>query len=353
MKAIIGTQYGTPEVLQLKEVEKPTPKDNEILVKVHATTVNVGDGRMRSFNVPPLFWLPARLTLGFTKPKNPIFGMELAGEVEATGKDVTRFEVGDQVFASTLEENFGAHAEYKCLSEDAAIAIKPPQMSYADAATLPISANTALYFLRKGNIQPGQKVLVNGASGGVGSFAVQLAKHFGAEVTGVCSTSNVALVKSLGADQVIDYTQVDFTKNGERYDIIFDAAGKTTFPQCKNSLKDKGIYLSTVMLLSEIKGLWYSMTTGKQVVGGTAPVRPEALDYLSELVEQGRLKPVIDRCYPLEEMVAAHRYVDQGHKRGNVVIAVAHSSKGAQRSGLLEAPWLTEILCKDASASKI
>lgn len=331
MKAIVATKYGPPEVLQLKEVEKPTPKDNEILVRVHATTVNAGDCRMRSFTVPPLFWLPARITLGFTKPKNPIYGMELAGEIEATGKEVKRFKVGDQVFASTLEQNFGAHAQYKCLPEAAAVVTKPYHVSYAEAATLSISANTALYFLKKGNIQPEQKVLINGASGGVGTFAVQLAKHFGAEVTGVCSTRNIELVRSLGADQVIDYTHEDFTKNGERYDIIFDVAGKTTFSQCKNALKNKGIYLHTVMVLPEIKGWWYAMTTGKQVIGGTAATSTEALIFLKELMESGQLKPVIDRCYPLEQMVEAHHYVEQGHKKGNVVITVAHNSKAAQQ----------------------
>ncbi len=337
MKAIVATKYGPPEVLQLREVEKPTPKNNEILVRVHATTVNAGDWRMRSFTVPPLFWLPARLTLGFTKPKNPIYGMELAGEVEAVGKEVKLFKVGDPIFGSTLEENFGAHAEYKCLPEDAAVTIKSKNMSYEEAATLSISANTALYFLQKGNIQPGQydpdfsasvaeksgqKVLIYGASGAVGTFAVQLAKYFGAEVTGVCSTKNLALVKSLGADRVIDYTQEDFTKNGERYDVVFDAVGKTIFAQCKGSIKDKGYYLHTGMVAPEIKGPWYSMTTGKQVIGGTAATSTEALVFLKELMEIGKLKPVIDRCYPLEKMVEAHRYVDQGHKKGNVVITV-------------------------------
>jgi NADPH:quinone reductase-like Zn-dependent oxidoreductase len=323
MKAIVATKYGPPEVLQLQEVEKPTPNAHEILIRVHATTVNVGDYRMRSFTVPPLFWLPARLTLGFTKPKQPIFGMELAGEVEAIGKAVKRFQVGDQVFASTLAENFGAHAEYKCLPEDAAVVTKPQQMSYEEATTLPISATTALYFLKQGNIQPGQKVLIHGASGAVGTFAVQLAKQFGATVTGVCSTRNVALVRSLGADQVIDYTQEDFTQNGERYDMILNAAGKTTFSHCKGSLQDKGIYLDPVMVLSELKGLWYALTTGKQVIGGTPVPHTEALVFLKALVEAGQLKPVIDRCYPLEQMVEAHRYVDQGHKSGNVVIKVS------------------------------
>ncbi|MBE7553462.1 MAG: NAD(P)-dependent alcohol dehydrogenase [Anaerolineales bacterium] len=322
MKAIVATSYGSPEVLQLQEVEKPTPKDNELLIKVRATTVNAGDCRMRSFDVPPLFWLPARIMLGFTKPKYPIFGMELAGEVEAIGKDVKRFKVGDQVFASTFAANFGAHAEYKCLPEDGAVVTKPQQMSYEEAATLSIGANTALFFLKAGHIQPGQKVLIYGAAGSVGTFAVQLAKYFGAEVTGVCSTRNVALVKSLGADQVVDYTQEDFTKNGETYDIIFDAVGKTTFSHCQSALKKNGYYLHTVMVLPELRGLWYSLITDKKVIGGTAIPRREALDFLKELVELGRLKPVIDRCYPLEQMVEAHRYVETGHKKGNVVITL-------------------------------
>jgi NADPH:quinone reductase-like Zn-dependent oxidoreductase len=326
MKAVVATKYGLPEVLVIQEVEKPTPKDNELLIKVHATTVNAGDDRMRSFNVPPLFWLPARITLGFTKPKHPIFGMELAGEVEAVGNEVTRFKVGDQVFASTFEENFGAHAEYKCLPEDGAVVTKPQHMTYEEAATLPIGANTALFFLKAGNIRPGQKALIYGAAGSVGTFAVQLAKYFGAEVTGVCSTRNVALVKSLGADQVIDYTQEDFTKNGETYDIIFDTVGKTTFSQCKNALKRNGYYLHTVMVLPQIQGLWYALTTDKKVIGGTAVPRTETLVFLKELVEMGRLKPMIDRCYPLEQMVEAHRYVETGHKKGNVVITLVEQN---------------------------
>lgn len=277
---------------------------------------------MRSFTVPPLFWLPGRIALGFRKPRNPIFGMELAGEVEAVGKDVKRFKAGDQVFASTFKANFGAHAEYKCLPEDGAVVTKPNNMTYEEAATLSIGASTALFFLKKGNIQPGQKVLIIGASGSVGTYAVQLAKYYGAEVTGVCSTMNIELVKSLGADKVIDYAQEDFTKTGETYDIIFDAVGKTTFSQCKSSLKSKGYYLHTVMVGSEIKGPWYSMTTDKKVIGGTAVSRAEELLFLKELVETGRLKSIIDRCYPLEQMVEAHRYVDHGRKKGNVVITL-------------------------------
>ncbi|MDQ5853914.1 MAG: NAD(P)-dependent alcohol dehydrogenase [Chloroflexota bacterium] len=322
MKAIVATGYGAPDVLQLKEVDKPAPKDNEILVRMRASTVNAGDIRMRSFTVPPMFWLPARLTLGLSKPRQPIYGMELAGDVEAIGKDVRRFKVGDQVFASTLEEHFGAHAEYKCLPEDGVVVPKPQHLTYAEAATLSIGAHTALHFLKAGKIQPGHNVLINGASGSVGTFAVQLAKYFGADVTGVCSTRNVGLVQSLGADRVIDYTQADWTKNGETYDIIFDAVGTTTFAQCKRALKHNGYYLHTGMAGAAMLGWWYGMTTGKHVIGGTPAPRREALAFLTELSEMGRLKAVIDRCYPLEQTADAHRYVDTGRKKGNVVITV-------------------------------
>lgn len=246
--------------------------------------------------------------------------MELAGEVEAVGKDVTRFKPGDQVFGSTFDENFGAHAEYKCLPANGAVVTKPSAISYEEATTLPIGAGTALTFLRQANIQPGQTVLINGASGSIGTFAVQFAKHLGAEVTGVCSASNAELVKSLGADKIIDYRQEDFTRNGTRYDVILDAIGKTVFSQCKDSLKEGGYYLHTVMVAAEVKGWWYSLTTGKKVIGGTKDPDAALLDELKSLVEAGKLKIVIDRCYPLAQIAEAHRYVDQGHKRGNVVI---------------------------------
>ncbi|MGO4547411.1 NAD(P)-dependent alcohol dehydrogenase [Paenibacillus sp. 2TAB23] len=320
MRVVSATKYGSPEVLQLKELEKPLPKDNEILVKVHATSVNVGDCRMRSFTVPPLFWLPGRIALGLRKPRNPIFGMELAGEVEAVGKHVKRFKAGDPIVASTFGVHFGAHAEYKCFPEDGVIVSKPVNMTYEEAATLSIGATTALFFLKRANIKPGQKVLIIGASGSVGTFAVQLAKYFGAEVSGVCSTANIDMVKALGADTIIDYTKVDFSHNGQTYDIIFDTVGKTTFPQSKRSLNKHGNYLHTGMAGSELKILWYSMTTDKKVIGGTAAPRTEDLLFLKELVEAGQLKTVIDRCFPLEQMAEAHKYVELGHKKGNVVI---------------------------------
>jgi NADPH:quinone reductase-like Zn-dependent oxidoreductase len=302
MKAIVATKYGGPEVLQLKEVQKPTPKDNEILIKVHATTVTAGDFRMRSFTVPPLFWLPARLTLGITKPKNSIYGMELAGEVEAVGKDVTKFQVGDQVFASTLTENFGGYAEYKVFPEQGMVAIKPANMTYEEAAAVPIGATTALRLLRKGKIQRGQKVLIYGASGSIGTYAIQLAKYFGAEVTGVCSTANLGMVQSLGADHVIDYTKEDFSTIEEHYDVIFDTVAKFPKPKYSNLLAPNGTYISIARLdTKESK---------------------DNLIFIKERIEAGEIKAVIDRCYPLEQMVEAHCYVDTGHKKGNVAITV-------------------------------
>lgn len=327
MKAIVYTKYGSPEVLQLKQITKPAPKGNEVLIKVYATTVTVADSRVRSFTVPRSVWLPARITLGIRKPKNTVLGAELAGEIESVGKDVKRFKKGDQVFAATLP-NFGAYAEYMCLPEDTVIAIKPSNLSFEEAAALPIGARTALHFLKKANIQPGQKVLVYGASGSVGTYAVQLAKHFGAEVTGVCSTTNLTLVKSLGADKVIDYKVEDFSSNGERYDVVFEAVDKSSFAACMRVLKKDGIYLNVTVPLPSMQMLWAKMTSGKKLMlGENPPDTAEDLIFLKDLIEAGKLKPVIDRRYPLEEAMEAHRYVDTGRKRGNVIITVAQDNK--------------------------
>jgi NADPH:quinone reductase-like Zn-dependent oxidoreductase len=328
MKAIVFTKYGPPDVLQFKEVEKPIPKDNEVLVKVHATTVTTGDVNARGFIfVPPGLRLLARLMFGLIKPKKTILGFELAGEIEAVGKEVRLFNVGDQVFG--IDGNgVGAYAEYKCMPEEGALAIKPANMTYEEAAATPNGALTALYFLRdKGNIQSGQKVLINGASGSVGSAAVQLAKSYGAEVTGVCSTINVEMVRSLGADKVIDYTQEDFTQNGETYDIILNTVlGKTSFSGCRNSLMQNGLYLAVAGGLKElIQMLWTSVIGSKKVIfgGGLASERKGNLILLKELIEAGKIKTVIDRRYPLGQIAEAHRYVEKGHKKGNVVIYVS------------------------------
>ena len=321
MKAIIYTKFGPPEVLHLQEVEKPTPKVNEVLIRIYSTTVVKEDPDMRAspgFN-------------GFLKPRNPILGQELAGEIEAIGKDVTRFKPGDQVFGFDM---FGAYAEYKCMSEDGVLAIKPVNLSYEEAASVPNGALTALPFLRdKGKVQSGQTVLIYGASGSVGAAAVQIARYYGAKVTGVCSTTNLEWVKSLGADQVIDYTQEDFTENGKTYDIIFDTVGKRSFSECKDSLTDAGIYLSTVPTpVMMLQALWPAKRGSKKakfVAAGlrSASAKIKDLIFLTELIEAGKIKAVIDRCYPLEQMAEAHRDVEQGHKKGNVVITVDHNTK--------------------------
>jgi NADPH:quinone reductase-like Zn-dependent oxidoreductase len=302
MKAIVYEKYGPPEVLQLKEVEKPTPKDNELLIKIFATTVHRGDSRMRSMTVPGPLWerLMGRVVIGVFRPKRKILGMELAGEIEAVGKDVTQYKAGDQVFASTYPGlRFGAYAEYICLPEDGLVALKPTNMTYEEAAPVPSGGSAALVFLRDtGKVQTRKKVLINGASGSLGTYGVQIAKYYGAEVT-------IELVRSLGADKVIDYTKEDFTEGGEQYDLIFDAVSKSSRSECAKVLAPNGSYIRTT---------------------GPEPSR-EDLIFLKELIEAGKLRSVIDRSYPMEQIVDAHRYVDKGHKKGNVVITVEHDNK--------------------------
>lgn len=326
MKAIVYTQYGPPDVLQLKEVEKPAPKDNEVLVKVYATSVTTGDCNARdSVFVPRGFGFIQRLVFGLRKPKQTILGMELAGEIEAVGQAVKLFKPGDSVFGVT-GISFGAYAQYVCLAESGRLVTKPVNLTYEEAAAIPFGATTALYFLRDlAKIQLAQKILIHGASGCVGAYAVQLAKYYGTVVTGVCSAANAGLVKSLGADKVIDYTQEDFTKNGETYDLIFDTRGKTSFSGCKKSLNANGLYLAGAGGLKEFAQMaWTSIRGGQKVLAGMAPDRTEDLVFLKGLLEAGQLKPVIDRRYPLEQTAEAHRYVDKGHKKGSVVITVAH-----------------------------
>ena len=311
MKAIVYAKYGPPDVLELKEVEKPTPMDNEILVRVYATTVSTAALWARTGKHPDskFFTLVARIAFGLRKPKKPIMGYELSGEIESVGKDVKLFKVGDQVYGTTTGLRAGAYAEYICLPEawkQGVVAKKPVNITFEEAAAVPVGGLTALHFLRKANIQSGQKVLIYGASGCLGTYAVQIAKNFGAEVTGVCSTTNIEMVRSIGADKVIDYTKEDFSQSGKVYDVVFDAVGKISRSGSRRSLNKKGTYLTSKSLTSE---------------------KTEKLIYLRELLEAEKIKPVIDRCYPLEQTAEAHRYADTGHKKGNVVITVKHNDK--------------------------
>lgn len=304
MKAVICTKYGSPDVLKLSEMEKPVQKDNEILIRIFATSVTAGDVRVRNFDVPPLMWIPARLMLGIRGPKNKILGNDFAGEVEAIGKNVTKFKVGDQVFGALPAMTSGTYAEYVSLPERAMLVLKPSSMTYTEVASIPFMGLAALVFLRdRAKIQSGQKVLIYGASGAVGTFAVQLAKCFGAEVTGVCSTKNLDLVKSLGADKVIDYTQDQIAKGDIKYDIIFDAVGKISKAHGKKILASSGVYVTVNTLTAVKPGI-------------------EDLQFLKELLEKRKIKAVIDKIYPLDQIIEAHRYVETGRKRGNVIVTV-------------------------------
>jgi len=323
MKAVVCTKYGPPEVLQTQEVPKPEPKDNEVLVKIYATTVTAADYKVRGFDVPPVFWLPARLIVGLKKPRKSVLGMELSGKIESVGKKVTTFKKGDEVFAATLD-TFGAYAEYICLAEDGPILPKPNNLNHEEAAAIPIGARTALHYLSNiANLTSGEKVLIYGASGSVGTYAIQLAKYFGAKVTGVCSTGNMALVKSLGADKTIDYTTKDFTKNFETYDIIFVTIDQCPFTACKRALAETGTYMNIGRPVPSMEMIWTSVTSNKKiVVGETSKVKVEELLLLKRIIENGGLKPVIDRSYLMDRIVDAHKYADKGHKKGNVVLTL-------------------------------
>lgn len=317
MKAAVYNQYGQPQVLQVKEVEKPIPGENEILVSIKATAVNSGDVRLRKADP-----FAVRFIFGLIKPKINILGSVFSGEVERVGKDVTNFKIGDAVFGHT-DMRFGAYAEYKSIAENGSLALKPAAITHAEAAAIPFGGVTAWHFIKKANIQPGQKVLVVGASGAVGTAAVQLAKSLGAEVTGVCSTANIDLVKSLGADKVIDYTKEDFTKNGEMYDVIFDTVKSITVSRSIKSLRKNGIMILSAAGMQEmLQGLWISKTSSKKVMTGVISHAAADIVFLKELIEAGKFKAVIDRAYPLEQIAEAHAYVEKGHKKGNVIINI-------------------------------
>ena len=333
MKAVVWTRYGPPDVLELREIEKPTPKDNEVFIRIYATTVTAGDCELRSLNFPIYLSLAMRLWRGLIRPRGTsILGTELAGEIEAVGKDVKGLKEGDQVFGSA-GLGFGAYAEYICLPEEpgeteGGVAIKAANMTYEEAATVPFGGRDALHFLREGNVQSGQKILINGAGGSIGTFAVQLAKYFGAEVTAVDSTAKLDMLRSIGADQVVDYSQEDFTKSGETYDVIFDVVGTISFSRSERSITQNGTYLLANPIRSQmVRGPWTRMTSTKKVIMETASGTIADLVFLRRLIEAGKIRTVIDRSYPLEQIAEAHRYVEKGGKKGNLVITVAHYGK--------------------------
>ncbi|MFN0303848.1 MAG: NAD(P)-dependent alcohol dehydrogenase [Burkholderiales bacterium] len=323
MKAMVHAEYGSPDVLREKELLDPVPNDREVLIRTHATTVTSADWRVRSLTMPTGFGLIARLVFGIFGPRKPVLGTEIAGEIIAVGKDVTRFKAGDRVFAFSGTA-MGCHAQYKCMPEDGATALMPAKLSDEEAAALPFGGSTALDFFRRAKLKSGDKVLVNGASGAVGSAAVQLARHFGAEVSAVCGTTNVEWVKKLGATHVIDYTNEDFTANGETYDVIVDTVGTAPFPRSKHSLKENGRLLLVLAGLPDMLWIpWVAMTSSKRIIAGPAAERAEDLRFLAKLAEAGEFKPVIDRQYPFEQIIDAHRYVGTGRKKGNVVITLS------------------------------
>ena len=325
MKAVIWTRYGPPEVLQIQEVEKPAPKENEVLIKVHATTVETGDCELRRYRLHNWFYMLFRPYFGLFRPRLvKTLGQQLSGEIEALGSGVTKFKIGDAIFAGV--ERMGATAEYICLPENSAIVIKPNEISFEEAAAVTVGGINALHFLKKASIQPGQKVLIYGSSGAIGTFAVQLAKHMGAEVTAVCSSGKIELVKSLGADHIIDYTRQKLSDTHQHFDVVFDTIGKSPYAESLSVLKPGGIYLlANPTLRQQLRSYWTQLTSGKRTTCRLAQNSAEDLNYLKQLIEQDKLKVVVDRCYPMEKIVEAHRYVEQGHKNGNVVVTIAES----------------------------
>lgn len=330
MKAIVYSEYGSPEVLHLADLKKPSPKDNEVLIRVYATSVNFGDLTARNykaltprrFNMLFLFWLMAKLSFGINKPNNPVLGSEFSGEIEAIGKNVKSFKPGDQVFGYS-GQSMGAYAEYICQPENGVVAIKPVNISWCEAAASTYGSIMAVNLLQKANIKPGQKVLIIGASGSIGSAAVQLAKIAGAEVTGVCSKPGMDYVRSLGADAVIDYSREDFTQNGNRYDLIFDVLGRSSFSGCRNSLTKNGIYLLASFKEKQLlQMLWTSISDGRKVVCALAPGGIDDLRAVTKLIEQNKIRPVIDRTFPMEMASEAHRYAERGHKKGSVILTM-------------------------------
>jgi NADPH:quinone reductase-like Zn-dependent oxidoreductase len=321
MKAIVFEKYGSPDVLKLKEIEKPSPGDNEVLIRIRAATITPGDCELRTFKFSPLFWLPLRLVFGIFKPRIKIMGQELSGEIESVGSNVKTFKKGDKVFCPA--KIFGAYTQYICLPCTHAIATKPSNMSFGEAAVVPTGGLNALYFIRKAKVKSGERVLVDGAAGNIGAFAVQLAKYYGAEVTGVDSASKLETLRMIGADHVIDYTKENFTKNGKTYDVIFDVTTKISFIGCLSSLNKNGRFvIASPALVDMILGLCFSVIGKKRVVTGLAPYKKEDLDFLKELIEQGKIKSLIDRRYSFENIAEGHRYVESGQKIGNVVIDV-------------------------------
>ncbi len=325
MKAIVWTTYGPPDLLQYKDIQKPTPKDNEVLIKIHAATVTAGDCELRRFDLAPWIWLPVRIYIGIIKPRFKILGQELAGEIEAVGKNVTRFKKGDPIFAESFFR--GAYAQYTCLPTTLAMAIKPSNMTYDEAATIPTGGSNALHFIRKANVNAEERILINGAGGSIGTYATQIAKSLGAHVTCVDSAIKLKMLSSIGADEVIDYTKEDFTKNGQTYDVIIDVVGTSSFSRSIKSLHQNGRYvLGNPRFWGMVRGLWTSMTTNKKVISALAKATSEDFVYLTELIEAGQLKSVIDKRYPLAKTHEAHNYVEKGYKTGNVVITIDHES---------------------------